>query len=77
MAFRTRGTLFGSKKALFSQGSLENFHVFEVKWRLFILPPKPVFREHLININRDRFFLPKANLIQRKKTLFLPKIKRR
>ena len=49
-----RNLLFQPKDAYFGQGSLENFHVFEVKGLLFTLPTKIVFKTvfevHLIYI---------------------------
>ena len=49
-----RNLLFQPKDAYFGQGSLENFHVFEVKELLFTLPAKIVFKTvfevHLIYI---------------------------
>lgn len=54
MRFRARNLLFQPKDAYFDQGSLENFHVFEVKGGLFTLPAKIVFKTvfevHLIYI---------------------------
>ena len=62
MAFRTQKPFFRSKKAHFGQGFLENFHVFEIKRRLFILPPRPALGKHLININRGMDFFAESKL---------------